>query len=179
MNPRIDKRYYSFFSHFVDFSRLQTSIWSTLVSSPLPWLGLLPRERSWRILKVSHISLSLVLFYWAINNHSSTVPVSVTDYSFEQFVVDFNHEFSPKEYAVRKSLFNAELARVIQHNSAQKGTWEEVSFILHPSHHHAISLWPQPTWYFPWRYPFISCYSMDAIMYTKKNILYKCCYVFI
>lgn len=47
-------------------------------------------------------------------------------YSFEQYVVDFNFEVTQgsSEYAIRKALFNAELARVREHNSKNL-SWRE------------------------------------------------------
>jgi cathepsin L len=49
----------------------------------------------------------------------------IENYTFEQFVTDFNHEFSAEEHSVRKGLFEAELTRVIEHNTANKGSWKE------------------------------------------------------
>jgi cathepsin L len=48
----------------------------------------------------------------------------IENYTFEQFVTDFNHKFSPEEHNFRKTLFDAEYARVVKHN-ADKNSWKE------------------------------------------------------
>ena len=45
-------------------------------------------------------------------------------YTFEQYVTDFNHKFSPEEHATRREIFNQELSRVIKHNEG-KVSWKE------------------------------------------------------
>ncbi len=50
----------------------------------------------------------------------------LSDYTFEKFVADFGHEWTPDstEWEHRKGLFSAELARVQAHN-AQGKSWKE------------------------------------------------------
>lgn len=45
-------------------------------------------------------------------------------YTFDQFVADFHHKFSPEEHASREAIFNQELSRVIKHNQG-KASWKE------------------------------------------------------
>jgi cathepsin L len=50
--------------------------------------------------------------------------VDLNNYSFEQYVVEFNLNYQPAEVETRKSLFNAELARVRAHNEKNL-SWQE------------------------------------------------------
>lgn len=49
---------------------------------------------------------------------------NLESYTFDQFVSDFNHKFSPEEHSTRKEIFTQELARVIKHNQG-KVDWKE------------------------------------------------------
>lgn len=117
------------------------SIWSTLLSLLLPWLDLRSRGKSWRTLKVSNLlqCFRLYILFFANNIYLFFRPSLYVDYTFEQFVTDFNHNYSPEEHAVRKGLFDAELARVIKHNAAKKGSWEEVIRVRSRT---TVSYWP-------------------------------------
>jgi len=55
--------------------------------------------------------------------HGKTIK-TLEGYSFDEFVMDFNHNFAPEERPMRMNLFHAELARVVKHNS-EKHSWTE------------------------------------------------------
>lgn len=60
---------------------------------------------------------------------SSAVPIDSVeklgmDYSFEQFVQDFQLRYEPKEMSYRRSLFQSELSRIVSHNAKGLG-WRE------------------------------------------------------
>mmetsp|Transcript_13377 Transcript_13377/g.20109 ORF Transcript_13377/g.20109 Transcript_13377/m.20109 type:complete len:376 (-) Transcript_13377:234-1361(-) len=51
-----------------------------------------------------------------------TVKENLENYSFEQFVSDFKHNYSPQERTLRREIFHRELESVIAHNSG-KSSW--------------------------------------------------------
>jgi hypothetical protein len=43
--------------------------------------------------------------------------VNLDNYTFEQFVADYKHQYPASEYSLRKGIFEAELNRVREHNA--------------------------------------------------------------
>jgi C1A family cysteine protease len=67
------------------------------------------------------------LFLLYVSFISATAPLEsgLENYSFEQYLKDFNFEYSStEEYNKRKNIFEAELTRVKQHN-AKNSSWKE------------------------------------------------------
>eukprot|EP01035_Chromulina_nebulosa_P034344 gene34344-46067_t len=65
----------------------------------------------------------VVLAFIAVTAASKSVQ-DLEAYNFEKFVADFGMKYAAQEFETRKSIFNAELARVKAHNARSVG-WTE------------------------------------------------------
>jgi hypothetical protein len=68
--------------------------------------------------------LALVSLFFVISINAKPTWKDLDNYTFDEFVKDFNFDYSPKEIENRRQLFLNELARVREHNKKNL-SWKE------------------------------------------------------